>query len=134
MISHWEEFSLGPTPPKDTVLHVTLDRKGIIMMNGNIVEKLGSPDAVVLLFDKVNSMIGLNASSPNVPNAFRLKPKSSGRGRMVHASRFCRHYGISVDNTTAFIDPQIDEEGVLKLDLNSTTPARRSASMNRRER
>ena len=125
MITHWEEFKLGPTVPADERLHVTLDRKGMILLNGNIHDRLGNPEAVVLLFDKVNSIIGINPASPNVPNAFKLKFRSRGRHRMIFAIPFCRHYGISVDHTTVFVDPQIDEDGVLRLDLKATTRARR---------
>ncbi len=125
MISHWEEFKPGPTPKLEERLHATLSRKGLIFLNGNIHELMGGPDAVVLLFDKINSVIGLNPVSPNVSNAFRLKPKPPGRHRIIHASPFCRHYGIAVDNTTVFLNPQIDEDGVLRLDLKATTRARR---------
>lgn len=127
MISHWEEFKPGPTPKLDERMHVTLNRRGLIFMNGNIHDRMGSPDAMVLLFDKVNSVIGLNPVSPDVPNAFRVKPKPPGRHRIIHASPFCRHYGIAVDNTAVFLNPEIDENGVLRLDLKSTTRARRAA-------
>lgn len=121
MISHWEEFNAGPTPPRNERLHVTLSPKNIILLNGNMHERLGSPEAVVLLFDKVNSIIGVNPAPPSLPNAFPVKEKGRGRHRLIRATPFCRHYGIKLDSTTAFVDPQIDEDGVLRLDLRTTT-------------
>lgn len=86
---------------------------------------MGSPEAVVLLFDKVNSVIGVNPAPASLPNAFRIKQKGRGRHRIIHASPFCRHYGIKVDKTTAFLNPEIDEEGVVRLDLKETSLADR---------
>lgn len=60
MISHWEEFQAGPTQPMSERMHATLSPRNVILLNGNIHERLGSPESVVLLFDKVNSIIGIN--------------------------------------------------------------------------
>lgn len=96
MISHWEVFEAGPTPPVRERMHVTLNYKNVILLNGNVHEQMGSPEAVQLLFDKVNSVIGLNPVSANTPSAFRLKQKGGGTHRLIVASPFCRHYGIKI--------------------------------------
>ncbi len=125
MISHWEVFAAGPTVPFEERMHVTLNYKNVIFLNANLHKRLGSPEAVLLLFDKVNSVIGINPAPPTLPNAFKVKPQSRGRHRIIHAAPFCRHYGIKIDNTTTFLKPEIDDEGVLRLDLKDTTPAKR---------
>jgi hypothetical protein len=132
MISHWEEFGAGPTPPPSERMHVTLNPRNVILLNGNIHEKLGYPEAVILLFDKVNSIIGLNPAPPSLSNAFPLKQKGRGRHRLVRATPFCKCHKIMVDGTTAFLNPEIDDDGVLRLDLNATMPAtRRGRNRNR---
>ena len=83
---------------------------------------MGQPTAVALLFDKVNRVIGVNPASPSMPNAFPVKTKTNGRDCLIRATPFCKHYGITVD-TTAFLNPAIDADGVLRLDLKTTTPA-----------
>src|SRR4030095_6502572 len=125
MITHWEEFTFGPTPANEERLHVTLNPKHVILLNGNMYEKLGSPEAVVLLFDKLNSVIGVNPAPKSRPNAFPVTSKYKGRQKMIRATPFCRHYGISVDRTTAFLNAEVDEDGVLRLDLKTTTPITR---------
>ena len=132
MISHWEEFQAGPTMPRSERMHVTLSERNIILLNGNIHDKLGNPNAVILLFDKVNSVIGVLAASPHVPNAFPVKQKGEGRHRLIRATPFCKHYGIVMDSTTAFLNPEIDDEGVLRLDLKTTTPTQRRGRKTRR--
>ena len=117
MITHWEEFQFGPTPPNEERLHVTLNPKHVILLNGNMYEKLGSPEAVVLLFDKLNSVIGVNPVPKTKSNAFPLTSKTKGRQKMIRAAPFCRHHNIKVEKTTAFINADVDEDGVLWLDL-----------------
>ncbi|MCA1589670.1 MAG: hypothetical protein LC734_04620 [Acidobacteria bacterium] len=133
MICHWDEFTPGPTPPLDKRMHVTLSRRSVILLSGNIHDLLGCPDAVVLLFDKVNSVIGVNPVPPSKSNAFILKPKTTGRQRLIRAAPFCKHHNIRVDQTTAFLNPEIDEDGVLRLDLRATTPTERRSRIRRKQ-
>lgn len=119
MVRQWEEFPIGPGGSGDE-LHVTLSRKGEILVSAKAFEKLGKPEAAVLLFDKVNSVIGVMPHSRHAANAYPLKTKPRVSYRIVRASRFCRHYGIKVDRTIAFSRSEI-EEGVLVLDLKATT-------------
>ena len=132
MIIHWEEFNAGPTPPPNERLHVTLNRRNTILLNGNIYEKLGSPEAVIFLFDKVNSIIGINPASPHMQNAFPVKERGEGRNRVIRATPFCKCHGIIVDVTRAFLNPEIDDDGILRLDLKATTPTTRRGRRNQR--
>ena len=120
MIRQWEEFPVGPNDEAGN-LHVTLSRKGEILLGAAAFERLGKPEAAVLLFDKINSVIGLLPSPSRNQNAYPLKAKSKARHRIVRANKFCRHYGIRVDRTVAFNMPEIDEEGILVLNLRTTT-------------
>lgn len=119
MVSQWEEFPVGPDTDADQ-MHVTLSKKGEILVGAVAFEKLGKPDMAVLLFDKVNSRIGLMPSNRHAANAYQLKANANVRHRMVRASRFCRHHGIKVDRTVAFCNAEIDGDGILVLDLRST--------------
>jgi len=132
MIIHWEEFSAGPTKPREERMHVTLSRRNVILLNGNVHERLGCPEAVLLLFDKVNSIIGIDPAPASRPNAFPVRTKGRGRHRLIWASPFCKHFGIKVDRVTAFINAEIDENGVLRLDLRSTTEITRRSGQNRK--
>jgi hypothetical protein len=120
MIMNWEEFPVGPNGFEDR-LHVTMDKKGSIMIGAKAYEKLGRPEAAVLLFDKLKNVMGLLPINARAQNAYPFHKKSNGRHTVVRANRFCRHHGIRVDRTVAFSDPVIDGEGILVLDLKTTT-------------
>ena len=120
MIIHWDEFEAGPTEPPSERVHVTLSPKNVILLNGNIYEQMGKPEAVVLMFDKVHSLIGLRPARADRPGAFPVKHKPPGSHRLVRATPFCKHHGIKVDRPTAFIEPELDGDGILRLDLRKT--------------
>ena len=116
MLSQWEEFPIGPGD-EGGELHVTLSRKGEILIGAAAFEKMGQPEAAILLFDKLNTKIGLLPSDKRVANAYPLKTVTRARHRVVRANRFCRHHGIRVERTVAFNKPIIDQDGMLVLDL-----------------
>lgn len=118
---NWEEFAEGPEQPGD--LRVTLDRKGSIMIGARAMARLGEPDWVVLMFDRMNSLIGVRPANKHEKNAYPTVHKMNGRHRLVRANRFCRHYGIQFERTRAFMSAKIEESGVLVLDLKETRAA-----------
>jgi len=120
MITQWEEFQSGPTKPLDKRKHVTLNKKNTILLCGNIYEDLGSPKAVALYFDKMNNLIGLCPTSPDRKNAFPVIAQGHGRHRLIRATPFCKHHKIRVERTVVFPDAQIDDEGLLRLDLQTS--------------
>ncbi len=120
MLGCWEEFEDGPTIPRETRMYVTLSSRSVIHLNGNVYERLGKPKFVRLLFDRLNSRIGILPSGTPMPNAFPVKQKGTGRHRIIWASPFCKFYGIHFDRIRSFVDPQIDGDGILRLDLRNT--------------
>lgn len=115
---NWEEFPVGPaTSINGGGLRVTIDKKGAILIGAKAFEKMGEPNAAVLLFDQRNHTIGVAPAEPEVPNAYPMIAKTNCRHRIVRANQFCRHHGIYVPRTAAFGKAEIDEDGVLVLDL-----------------
>ena len=125
MICQWEEYDLGPTQARTERVHATINRKNTILINGNLHTRLGNPGAVKLLFDRVNSIIGVAPVPETMANSFPVTAPAAGRHRLIRATPFCRYFGISIDGTTHFREPEIDENGVLRLNLNATSPVRR---------
>ena len=121
MLGCWEEFEDGPTLPREERMHVTISPKSVIHLSGNVHEKLGKPKFVVLLFDRLNSRIGIYPAQESRSNAFPVKTKGRGRHRIIWAAPFCRFYGIHFDHIRAFLNPEIDPDGILRLDLRNTT-------------
>lgn len=105
MLCRWEVFEDGPITAPEDRLHASLSARNDLLLNGNILERLGNPEAVLLMFDRLNEIIGINPAPPTLPNAFPLKTRKTGRHRIIHATPFCKRFGIRVDATTTFLTP-----------------------------
>jgi len=85
-----------------------------------MLEAIGEQDAVILMYDRRRSIIGVMPSPLHRSHAFPLKKKDgeASRGRMVHAKNFFKHYGINPTETLAFLSPEVNKDGILVLNLN----------------
>ncbi len=92
----------------------------MLTFNKFTAKALGNPEAVLLLFEKKESLIGIKPSTMTEKDAFPLKPKSGAMNFIVHAAPFCRHHNIVIERTERFDHPEIDDEGILRLDLKNT--------------
>ena len=104
----------------------TIQRGGRVMtINRVAYEMLGGPEAVELLYNKQNRVIGLRQVSPKEPYAFPLR----GQGRrekepsnyLVAIQAFTKHYGI--DTSVAMRYPVEMEKGILTIPLDRGTVA-----------
>jgi hypothetical protein len=121
MLDQWEQFEAGPNERSDEKLYVSINGKGQILLNKKAVDCLEAPATVVLFFSKPSQKIGIRAARSIDKGAFPLKTRPLSHSRMVHASPFCRNYGIRVNGTVSFVGIKLDNDGLLVLDLNKTT-------------
>jgi hypothetical protein len=126
MVRRWQEYQSVRTGINDGRIHVTVNPRGNIYLGRRALEALNSPEAVVLLFDPGSKTIGVRRAAADRRNAHLLKTKDTrGRGKMVYAAEFLRFYGISVTETLVFEMPELDEDGILVLNLSETMVIRK---------
>ena len=118
MIRQFEKFTGGPFISSRDRVHVTINKKGALLFNRRMYELMGEPKAVVLFFDTAASVIGVSAAHPQLTEAFPLR--TNGTAFKINAISFAKHYGIQIDATEVFLTPEIDEKGILHLDLRRT--------------
>lgn len=123
MFKNWEEFAIGPNNPRED-MHVTVNDKGEIMIGATAAEKFGPHDWAVLLYDRWNGYVGVAPIEQKSANAFPIVNKSRGRHRVIRAGRFFRYHQIFMPRTTA-CKAELDDEGVLVLDLKATRASKR---------
>ena len=117
MRAEWEECPRGDMPPQYAGIYVTMSPKGEIVMNRTTHEMLDSPAAFLLLFDRTNRRIGLKPTGKNIRNAYPVCVSNRAGGKKVRAFRLIREYRIDLPQTVRFYDADIDEDGILRLDL-----------------
>lgn len=132
MKGDWEEIPREDGPSWTAGPRVTLNTKGYIVMNGRAHELLGKPQAVLILFDRVNNRIGIRAANPGLRNAYRLSKSGGGPSRLVRANRLLMKKGIEVPETLQFHEPRIDQDEILILDLRTARVSNRYLGAARR--
>ena len=119
----WETFYGGEFPQRGRdhkEILVSITPAHIIRFNRNTHRALGETDAVMLKYDRLESLIGLEPVELDTEGSFRVKVFSKGRDFRINAASFCRNYGIRVERSERFLYPKVDPDGILRLDLKNT--------------
>jgi hypothetical protein len=120
----YERFRGGPNEAASKRVHITISPANLILLNRNIYERIGKPEAVYLYFSRERDSIGIEPTSPRFNEAFPVMP--NGRGWRINAAPFCRHFNIRINQTLKFIAPQIvGRELRLKLSDTVSVAARK---------
>jgi len=120
MLKDWKEFDAGPIASMRNRIRVTLSPQGKILLNRLAFQALDQTQAVVLLFDESDRTIGLKPADPTRKNAFAVKQWDRFHNRTILAASFCRHYNLLPTRTILFNNAEVDNDGVLRLELRET--------------
>lgn len=132
MRANWEELARGDIHPLAAGIHVTMNPKGEIVMNRVTYQMLGEPPAFVVLFDKVNNRIGLKPAALATRNAYPARVGKHGGSKIVRVNRLIREQRIDLPETVKFCNADIDEDGILILDLRTAKISLRAAAARNR--
>jgi len=131
MRAEWIEIKRGDVPPQHAGIHVTMNRQGNIVMNRITYRMLGEPTGFLVLYDKVNNRIGLKPTAKTMRNAYPAQ-RSNRTGIMVRGHRLLREHRIILPHTMQFDEAEIDDDGILILDLRTARPSRHALASERR--
>ena len=126
MSVQWTECPRGDVMPHWSKLYVTMNREGFIVLNKIAYRKLGEPEAFQLLFDKMNNRIGLKPATPQTRNAYPATKYGQHGGKLIRAFRLMTEFGIEISETVQFHDAEIDDEGIMILDLRTARVSARA--------
>ncbi len=106
--------------PLTKVPYVTLQKRGTISFNQAAHAALGSPDAIELLYDPEERVIGVRAVDPSVEHAYPTRGVGGDQGKatrtfLVSGAAFVKFYGIPNDISTRY--PAHMEDDILFIDL-----------------
>ena len=127
MKADWVEVPRGDVMPQYAGIYVTMNPKGDIVMSRVTHEMLEGPPAFLIWYDKANSRIGLKPATLTTKNAYPARVKKSG-ARMIRGHRLMRDHRIDLPYTVRFYDADINEDGILILELRTAKISPRAAS------
>lgn len=115
----WSVLPRGDVAPHWSRLYVTMNPKGAIVLSRFTYERLGAPEAFLILFDPLNSRLALQPAKAGNPNAYPARLHGRVGSKIIRAYRLLTEFGIRPPDTVEFMKPIIDDEGKLILNLNN---------------
>ena len=134
MKRHWREIARDNKRPQWAGVYVTMNSKGTIVMNREAYERLGAPAAFNLLYDSANNTIGLKPTAAAMRNAYPALKSGRHGGRKVAAYRVITECGLHIGDTLEFPDAEIDQDGILVLNLRTAKVSNRALNHPKRKK
>lgn len=94
---------------------ITIQKRGTLSGNRPAYEALDSPEAVELLFDRDERLIGIRKADPSTEHAYVVRPLGKGSTWMVSGTAFVAYYGIDTEVARRWT-AQVEDD-VLVVDL-----------------
>ncbi len=116
----WERYHGGPFRAIDDRLHVTLNHRGLLLMNAAVYKLMDKPTAVLLYYNRDQDKIAVEPADFRAAEAYPIRYNRTDY--RVYALSFCRYFGIRFAVTHKMLTPEITDDRRLILDLRNTTP------------
>ena len=127
----FEEFEKRSRPSTSIPSVTVLAARGFAI-NKAAYDLLGNPEAVTLLYDPAERLVGFKPSSPDHPRAYAARPQGRSTAAHVSGVSFMKHYGIDASTTRRYAVQMRD--GILVLDLESESTEISGPRKRRQER
>ncbi len=112
-------------------LYLSINKIGELTLGRGSYEALGQPEAVYLMYDPDNDLIGLRKTERLMPNAFALRAKNDSGNYVVRAKPLCVKHDLRFDGTVQFVETSVEGE-TLVAHLLKTRPVRKRSNPNRK--
>jgi hypothetical protein len=109
-----------------------MNSKGQIVINRAAYERLDMAEAFHILYDSANNVIGLKPTRLAMRNAYPAQKAGKHGGRRIAAYRLLKEHLLVIKDTLEFRDAEIDEDGVLVLDMRTARISNRALKHPRR--
>jgi hypothetical protein len=107
---------------------VTLDKRGVFYLNEAAWNALSGPAAVEFSADDSGRIFGMKGCDPRKANAFSVRAHSGSKTyHRISAAAFFHHLRMPLDRTVLFRNIDLDDTGVLILDMNTSVTVSRGA-------
>lgn len=111
---NWTAFDRRSRPLTEDAL-VTIQARGTFSVNLAARAGIGDPEAVELLYDEAERLIGFRPVDSSHPRAYALRKQGHANNWIIGGQAFCKAFKIETDHAVRYV-AAIDE-GVLVVDL-----------------
>lgn len=117
MEGEWTTLPRGDVAAHWSGLYVTLNKIGTLAMSRVTHERLGSPEAFMIMWNRFTHRLALKPVVPGSEHAYPARKYGRRGAKVVRAYRLTTQFGIRPPDLIEFLDPKIDADGQLILDL-----------------
>jgi hypothetical protein len=110
----WTTFDRRSRPIADEA-YVTIQRRGTFSFNQTARTAIGNPEAVELLYDVDERLIGFRPVDPSNPRAYRLRKQGHANNWILGGQAFTKTFRINTDTAKRYLATV--DDGVLVVDL-----------------
>ena len=121
---NFQTFTRRATPVVATPM-VTIQKRATMSLNRSAYEALGQPQAVELLFDPDEQIIGFRGVDPSVRHAYPIRKQPTSYSYLVAGKAFAEHFRIPVGETRRYEAEMIGDVLAIDLKQEATKPVRR---------
>lgn len=111
---NWTAFDKRSRPIVDDAF-VTIQRRGTFSFNKAARAAIGDADAVELLYDADERLIGFRPVEPSHPRAYALRKQGRANNWIVGGQAFTKSFKIGTDTAMRYVAAA--QDGVLVVDL-----------------
>ena len=113
----WTILPRGDVAPHWSGLYITMNRRGSLVISRITHERLGEPAGYIIMFDRFNKRLALKPGKPGEGHVYPARVQGRRGAKIIRAFRLITEFGIRPPDTIEFLDPKIDLDGKLILDL-----------------
>ena len=132
MEGEWTILPRGDVAAHWSGLYVTLNKIGTLAMSRVTHERLGSPEAFMITWNRFAQKLALKPVVADSEHAYPARKYGRRGAKVVRAYRLVAQFGIRPPDTIEFIEPKIDTDGQLILDLRNIRISPKAHSQCRR--
>ena len=113
----WKEFQPVVRAGRRHGMYAAITRNGDFVLNAKVYKALGEPISVVFLFDPATRCIGIRPSRPDANLAIPVLRRPGRSTITIRCRPFIHKYQLPLGVLTTFPTAEVDEEGILVLNL-----------------
>lgn len=97
------EFSREDSRSRREEPQFTWQARGLLSLNQAVFRALGEPEAVTLLYDPKEGIVGMRNAEKGHPNAYQVRKQQKSQSYVVGAQGFAAYHGIQTLRARRFV-------------------------------
>jgi hypothetical protein len=113
-VPNFEIFRRGAAPIGKQP-YVTLNKRGVFLINKAAYQAIGQPQAVIMMFDPSEKIVGMQPVEAGTADAYAVHTTTRDRSFLVSGKAFCNYYELPLGTSIRY--PASVNDGILCINI-----------------